>query len=309
LSFIMSGMCLWAAELLDSGVGSMIGTWQFWGSMLSVLLLVFMGLGLMFVLSTAMISPASANRALPIRTYITAMWLVGGACAVAWSVSTRRLEPVCIWEMVFGGLLCLVFLASVSERETLGPRVAKQIPQRVTVRLGLFFFYSGGAGGVLWATVLFLLTLGVAEAWRVMNPAFRVTGDLSDISARMTNLGMYFLGYAMMGLFIRRVLLGRFVKPVLTWMVVVGLMVACTMIPLLAAFFAQIEIERHQNYVWSIANPFSMFVYTRHVPEFTAFAVGWAVLGVFLNLRWFYRQIRSFRPLHQDEPAVEPQAA
>src|SRR5262249_203463 len=65
-------------ELLNSGLGSRLDNVEFWliaGSVVTVIVTVT---GLLFAWSVAVVSPPSSNRALPVRFYVLAGWLVTG---------------------------------------------------------------------------------------------------------------------------------------------------------------------------------------------------------------------------------------
>ena len=63
---------------MRSGVGAMMVGPNFWLGALGAVVMGIAVTGLFFVLSVALVSPPSANRALPVRIYITLFWLLGG---------------------------------------------------------------------------------------------------------------------------------------------------------------------------------------------------------------------------------------
>jgi hypothetical protein len=74
----LAGAIQLASEFLRSGVGAMMTGRSFWVGFSSAV-----GIGLAFflllhLLSVALIAPVSANRALPLRVYLTMAWLLGG---------------------------------------------------------------------------------------------------------------------------------------------------------------------------------------------------------------------------------------
>ncbi|HWC76488.1 MAG TPA: hypothetical protein VG778_03450, partial [Blastocatellia bacterium] len=64
--------------LIGLGIGTQLNSWTFWGPALAVLLILLALIGLLFFMSVALITPVSANRALPVRVYFMTSWLVGG---------------------------------------------------------------------------------------------------------------------------------------------------------------------------------------------------------------------------------------
>ena len=91
---IMSAM---ASDMMREGIGSRLGTWNFWGPALSITFIGLLLFGFMHLAAIALVSPASANRALPLRTYTTGAWLLTLMVAAGWSVITAALEPMNIW--------------------------------------------------------------------------------------------------------------------------------------------------------------------------------------------------------------------
>ena len=73
-------------EFMRSGVGAMMAERNFWIGTLTAASIGIAVTGLFFVLSVALISPPSANRALPPRVYLTVFWLVGGLLTLSWVV-------------------------------------------------------------------------------------------------------------------------------------------------------------------------------------------------------------------------------
>ena len=68
------------------------------GSVLSPLIGIGAGNpGLFFVLAVALISPPSKNRALPVRIYVTVIWLLGGLLNWAWVIQTEKPGPDAVW--------------------------------------------------------------------------------------------------------------------------------------------------------------------------------------------------------------------
>ena len=129
-------------------------------------LVVFSLAGTMFFWAVALISPPAANRApagphLPRR-----QWLILGVGAVVWSLkesTADRQFPVYIWTMYSTILLCIQLFINVNERDRWGPRVTRHIPRFPLLRLPVFLFSSGAAGGVTLSVLLLLGTFLLAR--------------------------------------------------------------------------------------------------------------------------------------------------
>ena len=83
--------------LLDSGMGSQLDSWEFWRGALGVLIGGLALIGIFALLSIALISPLSTNRALPVRIFATAMWLLTGIGAAIWSIGVNDFIPIMVW--------------------------------------------------------------------------------------------------------------------------------------------------------------------------------------------------------------------
>ena len=86
--------------MMRSGVGAMMAGRNFWigaGTAFGIGLAVT---GLFFVLSVALISPPSANRALPVRIYITVIWLLGGLLAFRLGGATGDADAACRVDVI-----------------------------------------------------------------------------------------------------------------------------------------------------------------------------------------------------------------
>ena len=80
---IISALIGTSFVMMRSGMGAMMSGKDFW---ISVATTVGIGLaltGLLFVLTVALVSPPSANRALPVRIYLTAIWLASARCQIS----------------------------------------------------------------------------------------------------------------------------------------------------------------------------------------------------------------------------------
>ena len=80
--------------LLNAGLGSQLNSWGFWRGALGVLVSEVALIVHLALLSTALISPISANRALPLRIFVITVWLVTGVSMT-----------ICSDDIVIGSLL------------------------------------------------------------------------------------------------------------------------------------------------------------------------------------------------------------
>ncbi len=145
-------------EMLRSGVGAMMAGRDFWIGTATVLGVGAAVLGLFFVLAVALISPASANRALPIRIYITIIWLLGLILSVGWVVQTGEGPLMFAWLYPTFALMMFALLVTVSNSDQTSLRVRWRIPQSGFRRVFAFIFFNGAAGGLIWVGIILALT-------------------------------------------------------------------------------------------------------------------------------------------------------
>lgn len=275
--------------------------------------------GFLFMLSAAMIAPETANRALPVRAYMTGWWLLSAlGVGLALRFPGVRAEGrglICAWAVGWSVLLALAMLVASSERDATGPRLEKMLPApRAWFRRGLsFLFFSGAAGGLAWSALLAALTLGAAWAgqWRLAqwvrahhgyDPSSQVPSMLLALAIGVAMI----LGYALLAGVLRRALLGRFTRPVHTGGVAAALIAAGSVVPPLAVFMLHDgnHFKWEKVYVAHAFNPFAAWVYAMDSyasGEFVMVAMIGAVSAGFMCMvglgasgPWLVRQARAF---------------
>ena len=293
---IFSSTITLSALLLNGGIGSQINSWEFWRVALSVLGGGAALIGILALLSTALISPLSTNRALPIRVFVTAVWLLTGIGTAIWSLEIRYLTPIAVWAAVYGLLYSIALFIAVSERERLGQRVRQSIPRQRLRRLFVFPFYSGAANGVVWSSLMIFLTLLALSACLIVFPYLRTGEDIEGI-ASLACLGMYAFSYALGASLIRRSFLANRVPVGYTWAIALVLLVVATTIIPLILFFSTGKWDQN----WFIGSPAGLFVGLFEGdwveilwPSVSIAAISAVVVGI-LSLPWLIRQITDFR--------------
>ena len=280
--------------LLDSGMGSQLDSWEFWRGALGVLIGGLALIGIFALLSIALISPLSANRALPVRIFATAMWLLTGIGAAIWSIGVNGFIPIMVWATSHIFLYSIGLFIAVSERECLGSRVRRTIPRRWLLRPLAFLFYSGAAGGVVWSTLIITLTVLSMVVWLIVFPHMD-TGDEMQVIGALAVLGLYTFSYVLGASLIRRRFLADRVTGAYTWTIALVLLGITTMIIPLLLFFLYGEWNKE----WLVASPLGplLFAETKgFVPNSIAIARFCAIFVGVLSLPWFVRQFNDFRP-------------
>jgi hypothetical protein len=278
--------------LLDFGVGALMEIPSFWFSTSAILLAVVTCGALLYSWSVALLSPPSANRAPLSRIVLVVAWGVGLAAAWTWNVLLPELSnaPLFYWVILAGVLTSLGMMIAINEREHWSPRMARTIPRQRLLRLGAFLFYSGAAGGLTLAVVLFGLTLVVACVSRVyfndLEP-FSTT-SLAVALGSVGIVGCYVFSYALTAVLLRR-LWARKIPAGLTWVVMVLLAaVGCTT-PYLISFMIFYGRWRYDlHYPWLVSNPFvAMNEMAEPNDRFQTFflvaALSWAALAALVT--------------------------
>jgi hypothetical protein len=294
----------WSYYSLSSGIGSRLGSWSFWGPAVTAILIAAAVIGILFSLSVAMLKPASANRALPVRLFITATWFVSGVVSTIIAYFERDSTALSVWSILSILVFAGGFFVAVSEREQLGPRVARKIPAS-GLRIPAFFLFSGGASGVAWCTAMSLFTyIAVALLWA----SSRTLGAGSETKQSQVwagGLALYAFAYALTALLVRRRLLSRWLSTKHTWLVGILLLAAGCVIPFLVGYLMVFGDFRRLEDIggWLVTNPFMLGVES-YQSIYQVFAAGWSLVVALLNLDWFSEQVEAFRP---PEFSVAPQ--
>ena len=295
---------LFSMFLLDFGIGSQLDSWKFWRGALGVLVGGGAFIGFLALLSIALISPLSTNRALPVRIFVTATWLLTAIGAAIWSIGVNGLTPITVWAILNILLYSIGLFVAVSEREHLGRRVRRTIPRKWLLRPLAFLFYSGDASGVAWSSLMIILTLLFMGIWLIIFPQMQTEDNIEAIGA-LACLGLYAFSYALGASLIRRRFLAYRVTGAYTWVIALILLgVTTTIIPLLLFF-----LYGEWNKEWLVASPLGPLLFSDtegFVSNSIAIASVCAIFVGVLSLPWFIRRIGDFRPLRK-EAASNPQ--
>ena len=99
------------------GASPRMRSWEEWAGIGTGVLMAFLLVGLLYVLSVALVSPKSANRMFVPRLYIMAAWAISGIVSTTWGFYENSEGPIVGWFVLatvfFAGLL----LPILGERE------------------------------------------------------------------------------------------------------------------------------------------------------------------------------------------------
>ncbi|MBO0859431.1 MAG: hypothetical protein J2P21_13300 [Chloracidobacterium sp.] len=281
----------WVNDIIRRGV---IGR-NFWETIIVMSFVISFAVGLFFVMSVALIMPVASNRALPVRLFITAAWLLCGAAAVSGGVIETHNWPVTLWLAAFEFVFAMAIFAAVSERDEQGRRVLRSIPKSILGRASAFFFFSGSANGVAWSSAMVVLTLAVAWVWAQFFPRYGNRGDLVDAAKWMGGMCLYFFCYAMTGALLRRLLFSR-VRTELTWLISASLLLVGSVTPFLIGYivFFNDRWWSEDFGAWWVGNPFA-WDHKGHRVLYASVGGVWAALVTAISLPWFIERVKSFR--------------
>ncbi|PAW82598.1 MAG: hypothetical protein B9S33_15075 [Pedosphaera sp. Tous-C6FEB] len=312
---VMSAM---GHEFMREGIGSRLGTWNFWAPALSALFIGLLLFGFLHLAAIALISAPSANRALPLRSYVTGAWLLTFMVALAWAVAETDPRPVAAWSAFALGAFTLALLVSAAEGDDQSARICRTIPQSELKRAAAFFFYSGTAGGLAWAVLLGIATVLVSglivqsqlldhltTLWRGRSVPVRYSGsNLDEFVTVEIALFLYALAYVLFGVFIHR----RFQPhrpPVFAALCAVALPALWAIVPNLVLFFLnQLSWDALQER--QLGNIFNLFAMKDRSFTLDHLLCGGvlAAIGGLMNLKWFLAQRAAFQPLRRVAAAV-----
>ena len=302
--FVLSTMSSVSFALLQSGIGSLLGTWDFWGPALTIVGFILLGMGFLYVASAVMISPASSNRALVIRLYLFLIWLCCTLCALLWYLKVHDNDIIEMWVVLMSIFFSGVLVASLAERYTYGPRLRCKIPRRRVWRIPLFFFYSGAAGGMAFSLLMILLTLGVFYTACALSPRIDVNLP-GKMSLKTTAICLYLICYGLSGLCLRRWFFSEQSSNLIAVMLAFVFLAFGSLLPFLIAwFFVYHDLDKVPEACY-LGNPLIIFFEERLLETALSVTTIWALVALSLNVPWLMKQIRGFKPM----PAVPVEPA
>jgi len=282
------------AGMIATGIGSQLATAQFWQvAVLIVLGGIAVG-GLFFMLATARISPPTANRALPVRIWMSAAWLVTGLVFAGLAIYKREVAYLIPWIV----LSCLLSMAAMgvacSERTTLSRRVRRAIPRRRVWRLLVFPFFSGADSGMLWAVLLGGGTLLIAR--RLEDGFARLSFD-SDTEMVLAGLLAYTFAYCQTARLLQYPL-RKWLPDKAVWVLALVLLAAGMLTPVLVGMSDR-ALMAHALGAWTAGNPVALF-YPQHRWGALRVAGVWSGVLLIPYLLRTLGTLRAFAPLEPD---------
>ncbi len=302
-------------EMSDWGIGSQLGNWEFWVPVLSFVICWLGGVGLVFFMTVAMISPPPSNRAFPLRVYMTSIWAVSLGVFVYLNYYYGGHETMAIWAAFTSSAFLVSMIFSVSERDVIGPRLKRSIPRNWLLRVPAFLLFSGAAGGLSWSILMTVLTLG--GAWGIaqsMELIWGTTGmgtDDVEVLAAIAVAGLYLLAYALTAVLLRRWLFKHAAAVASTAAIAMFLVAMGCIVPVIVAFAVD-PTHWDRGDWWLALNPLAAVFeidsgrWNNLQQRGLMTSLIWSSVMVLLNIRWLAGQVSAFRPLKEETPADTP---
>jgi hypothetical protein len=307
LSSIFSATMATTGQMLFSGIGTAVGSWEFWAAAGTTIGFIVMSIGLMFVVSTTTIAPASSNKSVLPRLYLLGMWALTGLMGWYWSGRTRDWEYVFVWAFSAVVVFSLLMFISTTERLNWAARVRRKIPLNRILRVPAFLLYSGAAGGIFYSVAMIAATTAALTALNSFTAGPSVP---EDEFLMVLGVGLYAFCYAMTAFAIRNSFFPKSIKPGVTIAVALVLVMGGTFVPLVVGMMLRANPWERLDSSWYVGNPVALFLEGGSLVEDCLMLTGiWAAIVAIINAPSLVKQITAFKPLQpattQTEPANE----
>lgn len=300
------------SDLLRNGVGSRLGTSDFWSAAVAFVGCMGFFLGLFHLVAVAVVSPPTTNRAWPLRSYLSVSWLVSVVVISVLIAQGFSQIWAQLWLLGCGLITTCTLAVAISSPDGMSQRVARSVPRSGFKRPVAFFFWSGSANGVAWSIGISILTMLTYIGIDALNSG----SDLKDLE-EIAGFAGYTVGYSLTALLLHRRFFEQRFAASWTWALAIALVFAGIVLPMVVGFllFPDVFSSRDNAVLFSFLNPFAVFANnTRDIG--IPFGLGWAFISTVIALPWGWRQVRAFgqagsRPvrlsdLSADAPAASP---
>jgi hypothetical protein len=284
---------------------------DFWIGTLTYVVIGLAVTGLFFVLSVALISPPSANRAKPVRLYITIIWLLGGLLDLNWIWQTKEVQLIAIWAFITAILMFFSLLVVISNSDQLSMRVRRTIPPTRLKRAFAFLFFNGAAGGLVWVALISAFTLfatteifSLGNVW-LPKAVLRMSADQQNTFFTTSSTTVaYAFAYALTALFLQRKFFPKR-PPKLAGLLAVLLAGAWAIAPSIVLFFLN-QLSWKSVEGLQLGNVFNLYSLREgnDINLHLLFASVWLALMLALNANWFLQQAKNFRPPPSAPPVI-----
>ena len=275
----------WAENVSRRGVSSSHAG-GFWVGALVATAIISFTIVLLFLVSVALVKPASANRARPVRIFLSITWLVS-YLAVAFFTTDKDAPGV--WAVLCLCVCFFVMFAGISEREELGHRVCRTIPNSFPRKQLAFLHYSGNASGIAWSILALAGTVILLFLSDIRDEEFLIV---------CLGLALFTIAYSLSGHFLYRTYFHKRLPRGLTWVLSLGLLFILSVGAWMVSFFIYPNSwDSMTDSGWlHLFNPFALGK-EDWWPLYLTSSGGWCLIMFVLEARWFFERWRAFRPL------------
>lgn len=282
--FSLTGL---VSEIIRYGVTRMFGTTEFYASVGTVVFFISCSVYFLYLAAAAVISPAGSNKMLPVRKFLSLFWLLSFLIVILWQTTKSSSYLVLGWGFV--SILCLNFMlvVSVSERDFLTRRVAREMPTGFFRNRLSFLLSSGAAGGISWCLSMIAATIVTVVVSTKYGLLAHYASGLSDFFEFSFGFTFYILAYSLLASFIRRVFLSEYISVRNTWVVALVLCAAFALAPMFLGAFVGADSD-----LLMVGNPFSI-ASSKSKEMGIMFALVMSIIGLLVNASWFIRQARE----------------
>jgi hypothetical protein len=197
-------------------------------------------------------------------------------------------------------LMMFALLVTISNSDQISMRVRRIIPKSGVKRALAFIFFNGAAGGLVWVAMILATTfILTGQITRAFPKSVVASGEGGHWFATTT---AYAFAYALTALFIRRKFLSKR-PPKLTGLIAVLLAGAWAIVPSIVLFFLN-QLSWKSIEGLQLGNIFNVISLHDDDQLFyhLCFAVGWLVVMLVINAKWFLQQAKNFQPLNRNQP-------
>jgi hypothetical protein len=258
-------------------------------------------MGLFYVLTVAVLSPPSANRTLPVRLYITGLWLAGLIVISIVCMYYGDWDGIYAWFIPVLVILLTSFIIGSCERQSWGPRVRRHIPRNPLGRLVAFIFFSGAPGGMLWSTLMLELSFIIVFLIVSANESM-IFFDTEDLSVFMI-FALYTLAYALSGVLLWLLFFKKLFSHRHIWAITLGVAMVCILLAGLVYSFDHGALPSRYRRSFNpilLLSPFTVIASWRMVHALVACSAVWCGITGVIVLGWTFRLYQQFTPLAKD---------
>lgn len=243
--------------------------------------------------TTSLIMPPPANRAPPVRFWVTGLWLVWGGIAGVTAWLETELGFVYAWSIVSISVTAVLSGIAASFAPGYSRRVLGEVSSHRLTRIHQFLLFSGAENGMLWALLPGAVSVGVVMLCE--NSGLSWCKSSADMNARrLAGFLFYLIAYVWSVRAVWQFGFHRWVTYRLAGVVAGVLIILGWALPALAALG---DVKAGRDAAWLFGNVFAMF--TEEQPEVVPLVLGagvWAAMAVAANLPGLRAALLRFAP-------------